>query len=79
MSWLFVILIVLPDGGTMNGHSKVYSSEAECRSELTSTVSKHNGYIEDQFGYFEAKASNDQVFNWKAMCTSMESSPLSDL
>ena len=79
MPWLFVILIVFPDGGTMNTHSKVYSSEAECRSELRRTVSNRNGYIEDQVGYFEAKASNDQVFNWKAMCTSMESSPLSDL
>ena len=63
----------------MNADSKVYFSEAECRSELRITVSKRNGYIEDQVGYFEAKASNDQVFNWKAMCTSMESSPLSDL
>ena len=79
MPWLFVILIVFPDGGTMNAQSKVYSSEAECRSELRRTVSKHNGYTEDQVGYFEAKASNGQSFNWKAMCSSMASSPLSDL
>ena len=63
----------------MNTHSKVYSSEAECRSELRRTVSKRNGYIEDQVGYFEAKASNGQLFNWKAMCNGMSSSPLSDL
>ena len=79
MTWLFVILIVFPDGGTLNVKSQVYQNETECRKELSQTVSENNGYIKNQIGYFEAEASNGQIFDWKTMCSSMESSPTNDL